>query len=112
MNHLHMIISYPPTLSISSIVRKLKQESTNKIWQLYEKDLQNEFWKEHTFWSDGYFVCSIGNASINTVKNILNSKEINPVQSISETKDFRVFLQIYYKNLIYLLTNKKFYDII
>ena len=43
MNHLHMIISYPPTLIISSIVRKLKQESTNKIWQLYEKDLQNEF---------------------------------------------------------------------
>ena len=43
MNHLYMIISYPPTLSISSIVRKLKQESTNKIWQLYEKDLQNEF---------------------------------------------------------------------
>lgn len=45
-------------------------------------------------------------------KNILNSKEINPVQFISETKDFRVFLQIYYKNLIYLLTNKKFYGII
>ena len=43
MNHLYMIISYPPTLSINSIVRKLKQESTNKIWQLYEKDLQNEF---------------------------------------------------------------------
>ena len=71
MNHLHMIISYPPTLSISSIVRKLKQESTNKIWQIYEKDLQNEFWKEHTFWSDGYFVCSIGNASINTVKKYI-----------------------------------------
>ena len=70
MNHIHMIISYPPTLSISSIVRKLKQESTNKIWQLYEKDLQNEFWKEHAFWSDGYFVYSIGNASINTVKKI------------------------------------------
>ena len=74
MNHLHMIISYPPTLSISSIVRKLKQESANKIWQLYEKDLQNEFWKEHTFWSDGYFVCSIGNASINTVKKYIEQQ--------------------------------------
>lgn len=74
MNHLHMIISYPPILSISSIVRKLKQESTNKIWQIYEKDLQNEFWKEHTFWSDGYFVCSIGNANINTVKKYIEQQ--------------------------------------
>ena len=25
--------------------------------------LKNHFWKEHTFWTDGYFACSVGNVS-------------------------------------------------
>lgn len=35
--------------------------------------LAKQFWKEHTFWSDGYFVCSIGKANPNTlIKYIKN----------------------------------------
>lgn len=52
-----------PCLSVSSIVRKFKQESTKQIWSLYSDVLSQEFWLEKTFWSDGYFVCSIGEAS-------------------------------------------------
>ena len=62
-----------PRLSVSSIVRKLKQESTKQIWSLYSDVLSQEFWLEKTFWSDGYFVCSIGEASPDTIREyILN----------------------------------------
>jgi putative transposase len=73
INHIHFLIRYIPRLSVSSIVRKLKQESTKQIWSLYSDVLSQEFWLEKTFWSDGYFVCSIGEASPETIREyILN----------------------------------------
>jgi len=73
INHIHFLIRYIPRLSVSSIVRKLKQESTKQIWSLYSDVLRQEFWLEKTFWSDGYFACSIGEASPDTIREyILN----------------------------------------
>ena len=73
INHIHFLIRYIPRLSVSSIVRKLKQESTKQIWSLYSDLLSQEFWLEKTFWSDGYFACSIGEASPDTIREyILN----------------------------------------
>ena len=73
INHIHFLIRFIPRLSVSSIVRKLKQESTKQIWSLYSDVLSQEFWSEKTFWSDGYFACSIGEASPETIREyILN----------------------------------------
>lgn len=66
-DHIHFLISYPLKLSVTSIVRKLKQESTVFSWRLYGSMLRKYFWKEKTLWSDGYFVCSIGEANPNTI---------------------------------------------
>ena len=38
--------------------------TTGKIWK-YTPSLKRQFWKEKTFWSDGYFACSVGNAPMN-----------------------------------------------
>ena len=73
-DHVHMLISYPPTLSVTSIVRRLKQMSTYSIWQMYPNYLAKEFWKEHTFWSDGYFACSTGDASTATVRKYIEQQ--------------------------------------
>ena len=35
-NHLHMLISMKPSISVSQIVRVLKQESTVYIWKKFE----------------------------------------------------------------------------
>lgn len=32
------------------------------------------FWKEHTFWTDGYFACSVGNVSEEMLKSISKIK--------------------------------------
>ena len=73
IDHIHFLIRYIPRLSVTSIVRKLKQESTVAIWKLHKNILSKNFWKEHTFWSDGYFVCSIGEASPETVRQYILS---------------------------------------
>ena len=72
-DHIHFMISSVPKLSPLQIVRRLKQESTYRIWQEYP-ELRKHFWKEKTFWSDGYYCCSIGNASIETVRKYIESQ--------------------------------------
>ena len=36
----------------------------NIEWKLYGKYLLKHFWKENTFWTDGYSICSIGNMGL------------------------------------------------
>ena len=74
-DHIHMLISYPPKFSVTSIVRKLKQETTINLWKNYPKFLFKHFWKEHTFWSDGYFACSIGEANPETIKRYIENQD-------------------------------------
>ena len=72
-NHIHFLIRYIPRLSISQLVRRLKQESTRQIWLLHPTILRKQYWYQHLLWSDCYFVCSIGEASPDTIREyILN----------------------------------------
>ena len=32
-DHIHMLVSYPPNISVFSIVRRLKQYSTLSLWK-------------------------------------------------------------------------------
>ena len=73
-DHIHILIGYPPNISVSSIVKRLKQCSTLSLWKQFPIMLTKQFWKEHTFWSDGYFVCSIGEANPNTVRKYIENQ--------------------------------------
>lgn len=61
-DHIHILVQYTPTKSILEVVRLFKQISTYRIWRQNNNHIQlrKQFWKEKTFWSDGYFACSIG----------------------------------------------------
>jgi putative transposase len=69
-DHIHLLIDYPPTKSLTQIVSLFKQVTTYRVWRSgnFRRYLQRCFWKEHTFWSDGYFACSIGNANPETIR--------------------------------------------
>lgn len=74
-DHIHLLIDYEPKVSILQIVRRLKQESTVFLWNRFEELLEKEFWSKNTFWSNGYFVCSIGTgASYGTIKEYIRSQ--------------------------------------
>lgn len=75
-NHIHLLIRYPPTKSILEVVRLLKQISTYRIWRLNNNKeyLSKHFWKEQTFWSDGYFACSIGNVSKEIIEQYIRNQ--------------------------------------
>jgi putative transposase len=62
-DHIHFLIKSEPKVSVLSIVRKLKQESTNRLWKTQNEYLEKYYWGENTLWSDGYFASTIGNVS-------------------------------------------------
>jgi len=73
-DHIHLLLSYEPQISITQIVRRLKLSSTKQLYINFKKDLKREFWKENTFWSDGYFVCSIGEANNDTIRKYIENQ--------------------------------------
>jgi len=46
-DHVHFLIRYIPRLSISQIVRRLKQESTRQLWLLHHSTLRKQYWYQH-----------------------------------------------------------------
>ncbi len=71
IDHIHIMLQHIPRVSISSIVNRIKSITTHRIWEKHSNYLQKQFWKEKTFWSDGYFVCSVGEASPETIQNYI-----------------------------------------
>jgi putative transposase len=74
IDHVHFLIRYIPGLSISRIVRRLKQESTCQMWLSHPGLLRKQYWYQRMSWSDGFFAGSIGEASPETVRQYILSQ--------------------------------------
>lgn len=74
VDHLHILVDVPPKISALNVAHSLKQISTHRIYKKYNLELKKHFWKENTFWSDGYFVCSTGNASTETIRKYIENQ--------------------------------------
>lgn len=73
-DHIHLLIESYPKISILSIVRRLKQESTINMWKQHGIFLKSYYWRENTLWSDGYFCCTIGNVSKATITKYIQEQ--------------------------------------
>ena len=73
-DHIHYMIETEPTMSISKIVNLMKSYTTYHIWKRYPQYLRKQFWKEHSFWTDGYFACSVGNVSEEMLKRYIGNQ--------------------------------------
>ena len=73
-DHIHLMVESVPKLSPLMIVRVLKQQSTQIIYGRYRTELKKQFWKENTFWTDGYFCSSIGEVSSETLKRYIENQ--------------------------------------
>lgn len=75
-DHIHLLLKYPPTKSILDVVRLFKQISTYRLWRQNNNNiyLRKHFWSENTFWSDGYFACSVGNISKDIIQKYIKTQ--------------------------------------
>ena len=68
-DHVHILISYDPSLSISKLAQQLKGKSS-RLLQIEFTELGKRYWGQH-LWARGYFVASVGNVSKTVVEEYL-----------------------------------------
>jgi len=59
IDHVHLIVSVPPKISISKLMGILKGKTAIKIFKSYPQLKKKPYWGNH-FWSRGYCVDTIG----------------------------------------------------
>ena len=68
-DHVHVHVEYPPSLSVSNLVKKLKSR-TSRILQIEFPQLKQKYWGRH-FWTVGYGAWSCGHITDEMVQEYL-----------------------------------------
>jgi putative transposase len=57
-DHVHLLVSAPPTVAPSEIMRRVKGRSSTKLFQEFPH-IKKRYWGQH-FWARGYFCVTAG----------------------------------------------------
>lgn len=71
--HVHLLVSAPPSLSVSKLVQQLK-EKTSRTLQMEFKSLKKRYWGQH-LWSSGYFCKSVGTVTKDIIKEYIENQQ-------------------------------------
>ena len=58
IDHIHLVISFPPKYSVAEVIGFLKGKSAIKLFDRHV-DLKKRYWGRH-FWAKGYCVSTVG----------------------------------------------------
>jgi len=65
-DHVHMLVSLPPQISVSKLVQRVKGKSSYKLQREFA-GLRKEYWGQR-MWARGYFACTTGNVTDSMIK--------------------------------------------
>ena len=68
-DHVHLLVSAPPTVSASEIMKRVKGRSSTKLFQEYPQ-LKKRYWGQH-FWARGYFCVTAGELTEGMIEEYL-----------------------------------------
>jgi len=69
LDHVHVLISAPPTLAPSEIMRRVKGRSAVKLFEEFPM-LKKRYWGHH-FWARGYFCSTVGQVTEEMITSYL-----------------------------------------
>jgi putative transposase len=69
-DHIHLLIDYPPVLSIATIAGRLKGTTARILFQEHGEHLRKQLWGGH-LWSPSYFASSTGGAPLDVVRSYI-----------------------------------------
>ena len=72
-DHVHMLVSCPPTLAPSKIVQLLKGRSSKLMQEEFE-ELRKRYWGQH-LWARGYFCRTVGVVTEEMVKEYIENQQ-------------------------------------
>ena len=68
-DHIHILVSAPPTMSPSEIMRRIKGRTSAKIFEEFPH-IKKRYWGRH-FWARGYFCVTAGELTKQMIEDYL-----------------------------------------
>ena len=68
-DHIHLLISCPPSLALSKIMQYLKGRSSRLLQDQFP-DLKMKYWGQH-LWARDYFCATVGNVDEETIRSYI-----------------------------------------
>ena len=75
-DHVHLLVEYPPKVTISKLVNSLKGVSSRKLKELHP-ELKEYYWK-NALWSPSYFAGSCGGPPLDIIKQYIEKQNSPP----------------------------------
>jgi putative transposase len=73
-DHVHLLLSVPPTLSPSRVMNAIKGRSSNRLLRNF-RTLNRTFWGRH-LWARGYFVATSGNVTDEVIAKYIAEQDV------------------------------------
>lgn len=72
-DHIHLLVDYPPKVSISKLVNSLKGVSSREVKKQDFPEVKSKLGENH-FWSTSYFAGSCGGVTIDCVRRYIENQ--------------------------------------
>ena len=77
-DHVHILVSVPPSILISKLVQYMKGKSSRKVMMEFNH-LKKRYWGQH-MWAKGYFAVTLGNLNERQVQEYIENQEMHHTQ--------------------------------
>ena len=84
-DHVHLLLSWPPSLAPSKVVQYLKGRSSRLIQDEFSS-LKKQYWGQH-LWGRGYFCATVGSVTEETIKNYIERQEVTSRDDIFKIQE-------------------------
>lgn len=84
-DHVHLLLSCPPSLAPSKIVQYLKGRSSRLLQEEYV-ELKKRYWGQH-LWGRGYFCATVGSVTEETIRKYIENQELTGRDEIFKVQE-------------------------
>ena len=85
-DHVHLLISIPPSIALSKLLQYIKGKSSRKLLQEYAI-LRKRYWGQH-LWARGYYGVTVGNVNTADIQKYIEEQEIHHKHSDFKISEF------------------------
>lgn len=71
--HVHLLVSCKPSMSVSQIIQYLKGRSSRLLQEEF-KELKRKYWGQH-LWAPGYFCRTVGTVTEDMIKEYIKNQK-------------------------------------
>jgi putative transposase len=74
-DHVHLLVSYKPSISVSNLVANLKATSSKLMWHNHNDYLKQIYCTKKVLWTGSYFIASCGGVTIEQLRKYVEQQD-------------------------------------